>query len=69
MSYLCGKLCSAILLQHFGTIVEAVGYCLFKNGPQTLSIIIKKNPFPKDKVLLLLLYKYIIQHYFYCHNY
>ncbi|XP_057342093.1 DNA-directed RNA polymerase III subunit RPC3 [Microplitis mediator] len=50
MSYLCGKLCSAILLQHFGTIVETVGYCLFKNGPQPLPLIIKKSAFPKDKV-------------------
>ncbi|CAD6237379.1 GSCOCG00002279001-RA-CDS [Cotesia congregata] len=50
MSYMCGKLCSAILLQHFGETVESVGDCLFKNNKQTVPFIISKLRLPPNKV-------------------
>ncbi|KAG8039820.1 hypothetical protein G9C98_000549 [Cotesia typhae] len=50
MSYMCGKLCSAILLQHFGETVKSVGDCLFKNNKQTVPFIISKLRLPPNKV-------------------
>lgn len=53
MSYMCGKLCSAILLQHFGETVESVGDCLFKNNKQTVPFIISKLRLPPNKVYII----------------
>ncbi|XP_034934024.1 DNA-directed RNA polymerase III subunit RPC3 [Chelonus insularis] len=50
MSYLCGKLCSTILLEHFGPIVQKVGDCLFQNDSQTLFFIRRHTSLPMEKI-------------------
>ncbi|XP_043256032.1 DNA-directed RNA polymerase III subunit RPC3 [Colletes gigas] len=39
MSLICRKLCSCILLEHFGQIVQSVGDDLFKHGPKPYGLI------------------------------
>lgn len=39
MSLICRKLCSCILSEHFGSIVQTVGEDLFKYGPKPYSLI------------------------------
>ncbi|XP_076639029.1 RNA polymerase III subunit C isoform X2 [Colletes latitarsis] len=39
MSLICRKLCSCILLEHFGQIVQSVGDDLFKYGPKPYGLI------------------------------
>lgn len=61
MSVQYGKLCSVILLQHFGETVQAVGDCLFAAvQSRTLSTLIKTTGLPRAQVVhaLAILLKY-----------
>ncbi|XP_015118884.1 DNA-directed RNA polymerase III subunit RPC3 [Diachasma alloeum] len=60
MSFYCGKLCSAILLEHFGSIVQSVGDCLYKNSSQGLHFVTVTTGIPlvKVKEALCVLIKY-----------
>lgn len=50
MSTQCGKLVSLILYEHFGEIVEKVGYHLFKYGVSPLWPIVKYTELPVSQV-------------------
>ena len=39
MTMYCGKLCSLILAENFGSIVQTVGNALFKYGTQPLGMV------------------------------
>ncbi|XP_066603137.1 DNA-directed RNA polymerase III subunit RPC3 isoform X2 [Prorops nasuta] len=60
MSEVLGKLCSALLLEHFGPIVQAVGDDLFKHGTKILNYIRATTGLPlvKVKEALCVLIKY-----------
>ncbi|XP_076227355.1 RNA polymerase III subunit C isoform X2 [Nomia melanderi] len=62
MSTMCRKLCSAILLEHFGQIVQTVGEDLIKYGTKPLSLIRHTThlPLAKIKEALCVLIKYDI---------
>ncbi|KAI8818623.1 RNA polymerase III subunit RPC82 helix-turn-helix domain-containing protein [Fimicolochytrium jonesii] len=44
------RLCRAILKEHFGPIVEKVGYALLERGRSPLSILIRRTELPASKV-------------------
>lgn len=50
MSAQCGKLISLILYEHFGEVVEKVGYHLFKSGLCPLWPIVKYTELPVPQV-------------------
>lgn len=50
MSVQFGKVCSLILYEHFGEIVQKVGTDLFKWGPKPLGLIESSTKLPLDKV-------------------
>lgn len=50
MSSQCGKLVSLILYEHFGEVVEKIGYHLFKYGVCPLWLIVKYTELPVAKV-------------------
>lgn len=50
LSPMCGKLCSALLLEHFGPIVQKVGHDLFRNGEKSLNLIRSTTNLPLAKV-------------------
>lgn len=52
MSTTCGKLCSTLLLEHFGSIVQSVGDDLFKHGTKTLGHIYCTTRLPLTKVIV-----------------
>lgn len=45
-----GKLCSLLLEEHFGPIVQRVGTDLIDNGTRPLSSILSKIDLPPEKV-------------------
>lgn len=55
MSAQCGKLVSLILYEHFGEVVQQVGYHLFKYGVSPLWNIVKYTTLPVPKVMLILI--------------
>jgi hypothetical protein len=50
MSVQFGKLCSLILLEHFGEIVQKVGSDLFKCQGKPLHLIVRSTKLPLPKV-------------------
>lgn len=60
-SPVCGKLCSALLLEHFGSIVQNVAMDLFKNGDKSLNSIRSTTKFPLSKVKKMFIFYYLIQ--------
>ncbi|XP_012279984.1 DNA-directed RNA polymerase III subunit RPC3 isoform X2 [Orussus abietinus] len=60
MSSMSGKLCSVLLLEHFGQIVQTVGNDLFEHGTKPLSFIRSTTGLPLSKVkeALCVLIKY-----------
>jgi DNA-directed RNA polymerase III subunit RPC3 len=46
-----GKLCSLILLEHFGEIVQTVGNDLYKCQSKPLRLIVASTKLPLQKVL------------------
>ncbi|XP_053975450.1 DNA-directed RNA polymerase III subunit RPC3 [Hylaeus anthracinus] len=60
MSLICGKLCSCILYEHFGHIVQTVGDDLFKYGTKPYSLIRHTTHLPLSKIkeALCVLIKY-----------
>ncbi|XP_003703384.3 RNA polymerase III subunit C [Megachile rotundata] len=66
MSLICRKLCSSILYEHFGQIVQSVGEDLLKYGTKPLGLIryTTKLPLTKIKEALCVLIKYgIVTHH------
>jgi hypothetical protein len=51
MSTQFGKLCSLVLLEHFGEIVQKVGNDLYKCQPKALRLIAGSTKLPLKKVL------------------
>lgn len=58
MSVQFSKVCSLILLEHFGEIVEKVGSDLFQWGPKPLGLIAASTKLSVDKVSIKFLYIY-----------
>ena len=54
MSYMCGKLCCALLLEHLGPIVQKIGYDLFTNGERSLNSIRMTTKIPLAKVNIII---------------
>lgn len=52
MSLICRKLCSFILFEHFGQIVQCVGEDLFKYGAKPLVLIRHTTHLPVTKVII-----------------
>lgn len=52
MSLICRKLCSFILFEHFGQIVQCVGEDLFKYGAKPLVLIRHTTHLPVTKVTI-----------------
>lgn len=55
MSLICRKLCSFILFEHFGQIVQCVGEDLFKYGAKPLVLIRHTTHLPVTKVTIFFL--------------
>lgn len=49
-SSVCGKLCSVLLLEHYGSIVQNVAMDLFKSGNKSLNLIRSNTKLPLSKV-------------------
>ncbi|KZC06816.1 PREDICTED: DNA-directed RNA polymerase III subunit RPC3 [Dufourea novaeangliae] len=64
MSLVCRKLCSSILLEHFGHIVQAVGEDLIKYGPKPLGLIRHSTHLSlakiKEALCVLIKYDFVI---------
>nr|CAD7257047.1 unnamed protein product [Timema shepardi] len=63
MSVQFGKLCSLILLEHFGDIVQKVGYDLFKWGSKPFNLIVNTTGLPisqvKQAIRILIQYGFV----------
>lgn len=54
-SPVCGKLCGALLLEHFGSIIQNVAMDLFKHGDKSLNSIRSTTKLQLSKVRKMLI--------------